>query len=251
MRLTEHTALSSSKTLLVPYCQHHVPTYHKWMQDSDLQNSTASEPLSLDEEYAMQQSWRTDKDKLTFIICLPLSRAWDELDNPFSGDQKLVRAREHDAEGQMIGDINLFLFEQEDEEPNLETPNDATIAPCLVGEIELMIARKDLHRRGFGRSALLTFLSYVLSSWPRIAHEYTRKQDDAEASLPELAYLRAKINQTNERSIRLFESLGFERTSAAPNFFGEVELRCKPAIEGLKKLKPFELHQILQYVDGS
>ena len=221
------------------------------MQDSDLQNSTASEPLSLGEEYAMQQSWRTDKDKLTFIICLPLSRASDERDNLFSGDQGTVRARKHDAEGQMIGDINLFLFEQEDEELNLEDSNYAPTAPCLVGEIELMIARKDLHRRGFGRSALLTFLSYVLSSWPKIAHEYIGKQDDAKASLPELAYLRAKINKANERSILLFESLGFERTSSQPNFFGEVELRCKPAVEGLKKLKWFELHQILQYVDGS
>ena len=71
--------------LLVPYSAHHVPKYHEWMKDpvgavssryryeshdqQEIQLATASEPLTLDQEYAMQQSWRADADKLTFIIC--------------------------------------------------------------------------------------------------------------------------------------------------------------------------------------
>lgn len=80
--------------VLVPYLREHVPRYHEWMQSDFLRGiivlrctrvlpcsfhkecihdygdteMTASEPLSLDQEYAMQQSWREDADKLTFIV---------------------------------------------------------------------------------------------------------------------------------------------------------------------------------------
>ena len=43
-----------------PYRRRHVARYHAWMQDPWLREMTASEPLSLDEEYAMQASWRDD-----------------------------------------------------------------------------------------------------------------------------------------------------------------------------------------------
>jgi hypothetical protein len=53
----------------------------------------------------MQQSWRLDHDKLTFIACIPSA---DEA-------EKVVSGRE-DAPNRMIGDVNLFLSPA-DEDP--------------------------------------------------------------------------------------------------------------------------------------
>ena len=221
----------------MPYCDHHVPQYHAWMQDADLQTATASEPLSLDEEYAMQRSWRTDRDKLTFIICLTL---------PSGHSIKPVQAGDYDSTDRMIGDINLFLFPENSDDD--ETDGNEFSPPAnVIGEIELMIARKDLHRQGYGRAALLTFMSYVLSNWQQIAKEFIW-DCRAGCKMPELSYLRVKINQSNQRSISLFESVGFKPVGGGPNYFGEVELRWQHDMAKLTKLPWYEQPQQLQYL---
>lgn len=62
MRLNQNTMLLGKKVVLVPYTSEHVPRYHEWMKSEELQRLTASEPLTLEQEYAMQRSWREDAD---------------------------------------------------------------------------------------------------------------------------------------------------------------------------------------------
>ena len=213
------------------------------MQDADLQAATASEPLSMTEEYDMQRSWRTDNDKLTFIVCH--SRESENV-------SQTVRGSQDDRPERMIGDINLFLFEpegdDEDEDDSAEqAPNSTKTSNALVGEIELMIARKDLHRQGYGRAALLSFTAYILETWALIAAEYSSGAGD-QTTRP-LQYLRVKINQSNARSISLFQSIGFVQTEAGANYFGEVELRWQPNRSELETRKGWEEPQLLEFVE--
>jgi len=48
--------------VLTPYKAIHVAKYHEWMTSPFLQEMTASEPLSIEEEYDMQTSWHVDAD---------------------------------------------------------------------------------------------------------------------------------------------------------------------------------------------
>ncbi|KAL4754162.1 hypothetical protein BDW72DRAFT_190305 [Aspergillus terricola var. indicus] len=224
MLLNATTAISTSKVLLVPYSEWHVPRYHEWMKDEEIQQATASEPLSLSEEYAMQQSWRNDADKLTFIICLP---AASERDN---GNLSLTD--EDDSPAHMIGDINLFLRVEEDEEDGDKEKNPSN--PQIIGEIELMIAEKKDQGRGFGKAALLAFLKYVLGREREVLEEFVAGDEEAKKvmdkeKVKELKFgaLSVKIGQANERSLKLFEGLGFKKIGDSPNYFGEWELRRK------------------------
>nr|XP_028572642.1 N-acetyltransferase 9 isoform X2 [Podarcis muralis] len=129
MRINQNTVLQGKRVTLVPYTSAHVPKYHEWMKSEELQRLTASEPLSLEQEYEMQRSWREDADKCTFIV----------LDTDKWSKQTTT---EEDC---MVGDVNLFLTDSED--------------PTL-GEIEIMIAEASYRGRGFGKEATLIMMSY-------------------------------------------------------------------------------------------
>ncbi|XP_066256326.1 N-acetyltransferase 9-like protein, partial [Euwallacea similis] len=131
MLINEHTIIKGSKVVLVPYKKLHVPKYHEWMKSKELQSLTASEPLTIEEEYEMQKSWQIDENKCTFIVL-------DKTKWETSGN-------EVDA---MIGDTNLFFATPEDH---------------LCAEAEIMIAEPWARGRKCGWQAMLLMFLYGIT----------------------------------------------------------------------------------------
>ncbi|KAI0353208.1 acyl-CoA N-acyltransferase [Trametes cingulata] len=192
MRANEKTVIVHQDVILVPYRTEHVAKYHEWMTSAELRELTASEPLTLEEEYEMQRKWQTDEDKLTFILLSGTS-----FDAAAEGDAKVTPDRLKDLP--MIGDVNLFLK---------GTPEDEDFEV----EVEIMIAEPAYRRRGIAYTALQLMLSYATdpSSPPPLPIQKDR--------------LVARIGDKNEPSIKLFEKLGFAVTKRVA-VFEEVELR--------------------------
>ncbi|XP_063071888.1 N-acetyltransferase 9 [Engraulis encrasicolus] len=132
MRINENTLLEGKNVLLVPYNVEHVPRYHVWMSNVELQQLTASEPLSLEQEYDMQRSWREDDDKCTFIVLD--KQKWAEPAVP--------------EEQCMLGDVNVFLTD----------PDDRTLA-----EVEVMIAEPSYRGRGLGKEVVQMMMTYAVT----------------------------------------------------------------------------------------
>jgi RimJ/RimL family protein N-acetyltransferase len=217
-----------------------VDLFEKTVNGKEIRIATASELLTLDEEYDNQRSWRADPEKLTFIICKLSDR--DEV--PSTQDQEIVTAEKHYLPETMIGDINLFLTDYLGDSYDASQSNphhsQATPPDRLLGEINIMIAIKSWRREGLGRSALGGFLRYV---W---AHrvEVVKELEDSKKAKYELVGFQAKIDANNMASIGLFKSMGFKETSEGPNFFGEVELLLWPD-NGL--LQDWNESQIVEY----
>lgn len=163
----------------------------------------------MEEEYENQESWRESHDKLTFILCNPVATR----DTP----ESFVQAGEVDSPDQMIGDINFFLYPEDDEPEDGRADADTAHPSYCVGEIDIMIASQNHRGKGLGKAAVSTFLHYIWSNRAAILREY---QTEAQ---PELKFLMAKIKATNAHSIALFRSLGFEQEGDV-NYFGEVKL---------------------------
>lgn len=119
-----------NKVILVPYSAQHVPKYHEWMKNPTLQYLTASEPLTLDEEFEMQQKWVKDENKCTFIV---LDRLKFESTN--------------DEVASMIGDTNVYFFDEND---------------LSIGEIELMVAEESERGKGYGKEILALMMRFSM-----------------------------------------------------------------------------------------
>ncbi|KAH9998116.1 acyl-CoA N-acyltransferase [Russula compacta] len=185
MRVNAHTAIVGNTVVLVPYRTEHVEKYHTWMQSAELRELTASEELTLEQEYAMQQSWQEDDDKLTFII---LARPIE----PTPSDSELTN--EDIRALPMVGDVNLF-FKNSREDTEFEV------------ECEVMIAEPAYRGQRRAHAALVLLLSYACDKLN------VRKESFV-----------ARIGTANTRSIALFVSLGFG-VARTVSVFDEVEMR--------------------------
>ncbi|EPS43066.1 hypothetical protein H072_2942 [Dactylellina haptotyla CBS 200.50] len=229
MRLNESVAVITNKLVFLPYEASHVETYSEWMGSEAIREATASERLSLAEEYAMQKSWREDADKLTFILSLPSDgiKAAASHDGPLKN--YIVVEGVDDKPEILIGDVNLFLYE-DDEEEEVEGQERGPVE--MVGEVELMIARPEFQGRGLGKLAVIIFILYVLQ------HQGDILSQDSSRNLKgkSFKHLRVKIGKENTRSLELFQKLGFVKLTEEPNVFGEFELRLKiEPLEGVQE----------------
>ncbi|KAI9437203.1 acyl-CoA N-acyltransferase [Lactarius indigo] len=189
MKVNAHTAIVGETVVLVPYRAEHVETYHAWMQSTELRDLTASEELTLEEEYAMQRSWQEDEDKLTFIVLArPLERGVpdDDTESQLTNDD--IRALP------MIGDVNLFFKHQRDD-PEFEV------------ECEVMIAEPAYRGQRRAHAALALLLSYARDTLSIRTESFV-----------------ARIGASNARSIALFTALGFSIVRVVA-VFDEVEMR--------------------------
>ncbi|XP_033631022.1 N-acetyltransferase 9-like protein [Asterias rubens] len=130
MRINENVLIEGSRVVFVPYKEHHVFRYNDWMQSEVLQQLTASEPLTLAEEYEMQKSWHLDEKKCTFILLE--KDKWQTPECP-----------ETDC---MCGDVNLYCIDSDDD--------------VHTAEIEIMIADMSCRRKGIGQEALLLMMQF-------------------------------------------------------------------------------------------
>ncbi|GAB0146782.1 hypothetical protein EsHS_00007170 [Epichloe bromicola] len=213
MRVNEGTAIKASKVLLVPYEARHVPKYHSWMQDAAIQEATASEPLTLEEEYENQQSWRASHDKLTFIVCEPLGAS------STAPSSTGVKAGVADANDRMRGDVNFFIHLDDQSPGEGDAAESAGETARLRGEIDVMVAERGNWRKGHGSASVRCLLVYIWRNLRGILREYAAKEGTAAGG--KMVGLMAKIKEGNEGSRGLFGKLGF-RQSGEVNYFGEV-----------------------------
>lgn len=173
--------------------------------------------MTLEEEYENQQSWRTSHDKLTFIVCEPLSG------EQRSDGARLITPKVDDSPDKMKGDVNFFLYlddDDDDYEDGAEKQEGSHIR--LRGEIDVMIAGQQHRGKGTGEAAVRTILAYIQKNLGGVLQEYAQGENLDKDKI-QLVGLMAKIKEDNTGSRGLFKKLGFRQEGEA-NYFGEVKM---------------------------
>lgn len=126
----------------------------------------------------------------------------------------------------MVGDINLFLSEQYDE-------NDADAPPRMGGELNVMIADTAYRRQGLASEALRLLFYYVTARPTPLPHGESQGRSPL---MLDPTHIFSRIHESNAASRALFEDLGFV-VGKESNVFSEMELQVVDA-SALKRTAP-------------
>lgn len=177
--------------------------YHSWMTNKELQELTASEPLTLPEEYEMQASWRNDDDSnvlkikhLLFDDNVRLHIFFLFLECTFLILDKEKFIKTNDEIDSLIGDTNLFLL-----------TGDVDDTTRIIAETEIMIAELQAHGKRFGWESMLLML------------EYGQRYIHCNKFI-------AKIGFNNVKSINMFTKMKFVELSRSEVFQEITFERC-------------------------
>ncbi|KAG0208210.1 N-acetyltransferase 9 [Mortierella sp. GBA30] len=172
---------------------------------------TASEPLTLEEEYEMQESWHVDENKCTFIIL-----AKEGPDQEITPENALAQ--------EMVGDVNLFFNDHDD-------PHSAEIEIMIAGGFTHLISSGYPSKLKHDEKKSTNKKSYDEKNLSEPS--YRRKGMGLEAIRMMITYayeslgtkrITAKISTENEGSIQLFlNQLGFVQIGYS-QIFAEVTL---------------------------
>ncbi|GBF93906.1 N-acetyltransferase [Raphidocelis subcapitata] len=200
MRVNANTTITGQRVVLVPYRREHVPRYHEWMQSEELQELTASEPLSLAEEYAMCDAWRDDADKITFIL----------LDRGAPAAEEQAGWPPGGRAGAMAGDVNAFVNDPDDR---------------AAVELEVMVAEPASRRRGLALEGLRLFMAYLATTLGVTSFTAKIGQDNA----PSIELFTQRLGFRELRRVEVFREVHFELRA-------EGEVAAALAAEGAQLL---------------
>ena len=248
---TNNFMLHGTRVKLVPYSPWHVETYHEWMKDPYILKMTASEPLTMRQEYAMQKMWNEDSTKRTFIVLDSSSIRYVDTDEDMQ-IQKVSRLEFNEEVREVMEEYEIENLEdgieetaKQYEERESEEKVRYDLVDLAVETVSSPHARHLLREsvRNAETKAMAGDVNIFLQRDETVAElsimivpERFRRRGLATESLRLmmrhamltlgiLSFV-AKITKDNTRSIKLFqERLGFEKFHEC-NDFNEIHFRC-------------------------
>jgi RimJ/RimL family protein N-acetyltransferase len=94
--------IEGTRIMLVPYLKEHVPLYHSWLSDPEMQTLTGTDPTTLQEEYEYQKDWDSSNDRITKLI---------EVDGVLIGDINLFKNNQLNSD--CMWEVNIMIVKEE------------------------------------------------------------------------------------------------------------------------------------------